>query len=134
MNTPEKAGIPFSWKARGRSFRYAFRGFRTFVKEEHNARIHLVAGVLAVALGFALGISAAEWCVVVLCIGIVFAGECINSAVEAVCDLVSPEYSPFVKKAKDVAACAVLLLAAAALVCGVVIFLPKLIALIYDAF
>ena len=73
----------FSIKARARSFSYAGKGIATLLREEHNARIHLVAAVVAVAAGILLEISAAEWAVVALCIGGVTAAEAINSAIEA---------------------------------------------------
>ena len=78
---------------------------------------------------FLLDIDRGEWLAVIICIGAVFMAEGFNSAVEAVCDLVSPEHHPLVKRAKDIAAGAVLLMAVAALACGCIIFLPRLIAL-----
>lgn len=120
----------FSWRKRARGFRYAWSGVRMLVGSEHNARIHCAAAVLAVALGLALGLDEGEWIAVTLCIGGVLMAEGFNSAVEAVCDLVSPAPHPLVKRAKDIAAGAVLIMAAAALVCGCIIFIPKLIALL----
>lgn len=120
----------FSWRKRARGFRYAWSGVRMLVGSEHNARIHCAAAVLAVALGLALGLDAGEWIAVTLCIGGVLMAEGFNSAVEAVCDLVSPAPHPLVKRAKDIAAGAVLIMAATALVCGCIIFIPKLIALL----
>lgn len=119
-----------SLSARIRSFRYAFRGIATLFRDEHNFKIHCVLLVIAVALGIVLGISPAEWCVVALCCGGVLMGEALNSAVEALCDLVSPEYHPLIKKAKDVAAAGVLMMAFAAATCGIIIFLPKIIDLL----
>ncbi len=119
----------FSIKARIRSFRYAFRGICILVREEHNARIHTVAAMAAVAAGIWLGISATEWAVVAVCIAAVIAAEAVNSAVEALCDKVSPAYDPLIGKAKDLAAAAVLLTATGALAAGLIIFVPKLMAL-----
>ncbi len=124
MNTDK-----FSWRKRARSFIYAWSGVRMLVCGEHNARLHIVAAVAAVSLGFLLDIDRGEWLAVIICIGAVFMAEGFNSAVEAVCDLVSPEPHPLVKRAKDIAAGAVLLMAVAALACGCIIFLPRLIAL-----
>lgn len=120
----------FSFSARIRSFRYAFRGIATLLLDEHNFRIHCTLFVIAVFLGIMLRISLIEWCAVALCSGGVFMGEAMNSAVEALSDLTSPEYHPLVKKAKDVAAAGVLLMAIAAATCGIIIFLPKIIKLL----
>ncbi len=117
----------FSIGKRVRSFGYAFEGMRTLLRDEHNSRIHLAAMIVAIVLGFLLGISATEWCVVALCCGCVLMAEAMNSAVEAIADLVSPEFHPLIKKAKDVAAAGVLMMAIAAAVAGIVIFLPKII-------
>ena len=110
-----------------RSFVYAFAGIRTLLCDEHNSRIHAFAVVCVVAAGFIFDISATEWCVVALCCGGVLMGEAMNSAVEALADLVSPEFHPLVKKAKDVGAAGVLMMAIAAAIAGLIIFLPKLI-------
>ena len=120
----------FSWRKRARSFVYAFRGIVLLLRSEHNAWIHSAAAVAAVALGLWLGLSAAEWTAVALCIGAVLAAEAFNSAVEALADRVSPSYDEAVGRAKDLAAGGVLLVAAAAFVVGLIVFLPKLIALL----
>ena len=120
----------FSVKARAHSFSYAGKGIATLLREEHNARIHLVAAVVAVAAGILLEISAAEWAVVALCIGGVTAAEAINSAIEALCDRVSPGFDPMIGKAKDLAAAGVLLTAAGAAAAGLLIFIPKIVSLL----
>ncbi len=119
----------FSLRKRVRSFGYAFSGIRTLVRDEHNARIHLFAMVCVIVAGFLLHISPTEWCLVGLCFGGVLMAEAMNSAVEALADMVSPEYHPLVKKAKDVAAAGVLMMAVAAAVVGVIVFLGKIIAI-----
>ncbi len=118
-------------KKRIYSFRCAFEGIATLFRKECNARIHLVAAVVAGVLGFVLDISPVEWVVVVLCIGAVIAMEAMNSAVEAVCDRVTLERDDMIKLAKDYAAAAVLIVAIAAATVGGVIFLPKIVAVIY---
>lgn len=118
---------PFSWRARARSFVYAFHGMRALFRYEHNAWIHAVAATLAIILGIILRISALEWIVVIILIGAVLALESVNSAVEALADKISPEFSPLIKKAKDLAAAAVLFMAIAALISGIIIFIPKII-------
>lgn len=131
MNSNTDSSRPrFSLKARARSFRYAFRGIGILVRDEHNARIHCVAAIVAIVLGILLRISPSEWCVILLCIGGVFMGEALNSAVEALADHATKARHPLIGKAKDVASAGVLIMAAAALACGCIIFLPRLIALL----
>jgi len=96
---------------------------------EYNARVHALATVIAVSAGFILGIDRLEWVALVLTIAAVWSLEAVNTAIEAVCDLVSPEQHPLVKKAKDVAAGAVLVAALAALVVAGLIFIPRVISL-----
>jgi len=121
---------PFSVSARGRSFRYAFRGIAAMLRTQHNAWIHAVLGVAAVAAGAVLGISRGEWMAVILAITIVWTAEAVNTAIEAVCDLVSPEFHPLVERAKDVAAGAVLISALGAVAVGLFVFGPPLLALL----
>lgn len=120
----------FSLRKRAASFRYAWQGIVALVRDEHNARIHVVAAVAAVTLGFVLQLSPLEWVAVVGCIGAVLAAEAMNSAIEAVCDKVSPQPHELIKKTKDCAAAGVLFVAIAAAVVGAILFLPKLIALL----
>lgn len=101
--------------------------FRT----QPNARFHLAASVAVVLSGFWLEISRLEWAALVLCIALVLALEAVNTALEYLTDLVSPEYHQLAGKAKDAAAGAVLLAAVGAAVVGGVVFLPRLIDLIW---
>lgn len=119
----------FSWKKRGKAFVYAWQGFKALLRYEHNARIHLVAAILAVIAGILLGISPLEWCVVVMCIGLVIAAEALNSAVEALADKISPGYDPLIGRAKDLGATAVTLLAIVAVVVGCIVYIPYIIRL-----
>jgi len=91
-----------------------------------NARIHLLAAVSVVALGIYCQISRMEWIALSICISLVLALEALNTALEYLTDLVSPEFHPLAGKAKDVAAAAVLLVAAGAVVVGLLIFIPRL--------
>lgn len=120
----------FSWRKRGKSFVYAFNGIRLLLATEHNARLHMAAALLAIIAGFLLGISAGEWMAVIICIGSVFMAEAFNSAIEAVCDMVSPGKHPLIARAKDMAAGAVLFMAIAAAAVGAIIFIPKIIDLL----
>ncbi len=115
--------------SRIRSFRPAFHGLWVLFKEEPNARIHLVALAVVIALGFILKLSPVEWVITSLSIGLVLGMEAMNSAMENLSDFVSPEYHSRIKKVKDLSAGGVLVSALAALTTGIVIFLPKLIAL-----
>lgn len=105
-----------------RSFGYAFQGIFTCVRKERNMKIHCVAAVLVVILK----ISAIEWCICLVLFGLVMALEHVNTAVEAVVDMVTEEYHPLAKVAKDTAAGAVLIAAIMAAIAGGIIFLPKI--------
>ena len=106
-----------------RSFGYAFQGIFTCVRKERNMKIHCVAAVLVVIAGVILKISAIEWCICMVLFGLVMALEHVNTAVEAV---VTEEYHPLAKVAKDTAAGAVLIAAIMAAIAGGIIFLPKI--------
>lgn len=122
MNT-NKYGL----NKRIRSFGYAFTGIYELVKTEPNARIHLLATICVIVAGFYFNISPHEWCIVVFAIALVFAAEAINTVIEKIVDHMFPEYHETARIAKDVAAGGVLICAMAALVCGLIIFLPKMI-------
>jgi diacylglycerol kinase len=115
-------------KKRLDSFKFAFAGIRDLFKTEPNAIIHLIAAIIAVALGFFFSISKMEWCFVVFSIAIVFSAEAFNTAIEHLTNLVSPDYNELAGKTKDAAAAAVLFAAIGSAVVGLVIFLPKIIA------
>ncbi len=119
-------GDKFSIVKRFKSFRFAGNGCIILIKEEHNARIHLLAAIVVVLAGFYFSISKTEWIAVLLCIGFVFTMELFNSAIEALADFVSNEHQPFIKKAKDLAAGAVLTASVVAFIVGLVIFLPRI--------
>ena len=89
-------------------------------------RVHGAVFVAAVALGFFFSITKIEWMMLVLASGLVFATEAINTAIEIDMDLTSPEFHPYARDTKDVAAGAVLIAAITALVIGVLIFVPHL--------
>jgi diacylglycerol kinase (ATP) len=117
-------------KKRANSFWYAFKGLKIFLFTDYNAFLHLIAAVLAIALGFWLNISALEWCLVTLSIGIVIASEAFNTAIEYLVNLVSPQYNELAGKVKDLASASVFLASIAAAVVGLIIFLPKIMALL----
>lgn len=117
----------FTLRKRLRSFRYAFHGIQLLIRYEHNAWIHCFAAVCVITAGFLTGLSAMEWIVVIFAIGMVLAAEAVNSSIEALADLVSPGYNEAIKRTKDLAAGAVLILAIAAAIIGMIIFIPKII-------
>ena len=108
------------------SFGFAFDGFRTLLKER-NFVIHLIAAAVAVALGAYLQISTVEWCIIVICIGLVLTAEGFNTAIELLCDRITKDKDPTIVKIKDISASAVLILALVSIVIAGLIFLPKII-------
>ena len=118
MTEPKKPPIT-------KSFGYAFEGIFTCISKERNMKIHCVMAVLVVIAGFVLKLSAVEWCICLGLFGLVMALELVNTAVEAVVDLVTQEYKPLAKIAKDTAAGAVLIAAIMAALAGLIIFVPK---------
>lgn len=113
------------WK----SFGHAINGVGQLLRTQPNARLHLLATLVVIAAGVLFGISRVEWTAVVVAIGLVWTAEGVNTALEAVVDLASPQQHPLAQRAKDLAAGAVLLAAAAAAVIGGLVFGPRLIAL-----
>ncbi|WP_206365148.1 diacylglycerol kinase family protein [Sphingobacterium corticibacterium] len=112
------------------SFKYAFKGLLHLIREEPNARIHFVAGIIAITCGWYFDIDKSEWLAVILCIGIVFTTEIVNTAVENICDYISPTYHHKIKIIKDLAAAAVLISAIMSVVVASCIFLPRLLTIL----
>lgn len=115
---------PFTFSGRIRSFTHAFHGIGLMLATQHNAWVHLVATLMAIALGLVLQLSRGEWCWIALAIVGVWMAEALNTAFEILCDVASPEFHPKVKQAKDVAAGAVLLSALGSVAIGLLIFSP----------
>ena len=118
----------FSFIRRLSSFKHALNGLLILLREEHNARIHLAVAMVVIAAGLYFHISGLEWIVVLLCVGLVFAMELVNSAIEALSDYVTTEKHELIKKAKDLAAGAVLIASIIALIVGMIVFVPKVFA------
>jgi len=116
----------FSWAARRRSFVYAWRGVCTVLRSQHNAWIHAAASVGVVVLGVLLGVGRLEWLALIFAVVSVWMAESLNTALELLCDVASPDFHPLVEKAKDVAAGAVLISALGALLVGGLVFGPYL--------
>ena len=119
--------VPQRAVSRAAAFAHAWRGLRLFVAQP-NARIHVLAAVLVVALGAWLQVSVLEWVALVLAMALVMGAEALNTALEYAVDLASPDWHPLARDAKDVAAAAVLVCSAGALVVGGLVFMPHLLA------
>ena len=114
-----------------RSFVYAWHGLVYAIRTQRNARVHAVIGAGAIALGIILHISPVEFAMIFVAITLVFIAEMFNTVAEACIDLVTREYHPLAKIAKDVAAGAVLLNAILSVVIGALVFGPHLLALFF---
>jgi diacylglycerol kinase (ATP) len=117
---------PFQFTGRIRSFKYAFAGVWTLLKSQHNAWIHAFATLIVVIAGFLFSLSSSEWCFLVGSIMAVWTAEALNTAFEFLADVVSPNFHPLVKHAKDVAAGAVLISAIGAVIIGLLVFIPHI--------
>ncbi len=110
-------------KAFAKGFVYAFRGVGLAAKGR-NMRVHFVAAVMVVVLGFICSITANQWMVIIICVGLVIAAEAMNTAVEQLCDLVTTDKVEPISIIKDMAAGAVLISATASALVAAVIFIP----------
>ena len=124
MTTTEQKN--FSFIKRAKSFTHAGRGVWIFIKTTHNAWIHVCAFIVAISLGIYFDITHIEWMLLIFACGLVFVAEAFNTAIEIDIDLTSPQYHPYARDTKDVAAGAVLIAAVTAVVIGVFIFGPRL--------
>ena len=120
----------FSIKKRLQSFKAAFNGLKIVISKEHNARIHLAVAILILVAGVWMGISKTEWIAMLICIGILFAMELVNTAIEYLADHVSPDQHEQIGEVKDLAAAAVLVAAIITGITGAIVFLPRIIAMI----
>lgn len=107
-----------------RSFGYAYCGIVTACKEQ-NFKSHILSAVIVLIAGYFTGLSRIEWFIVLILIALIFALEMMNTAIERVVDLASPNIHPLAKQAKDIAAGAVLVFAVFSAIIGLLIFLPK---------
>ncbi len=114
------------------SFRYAFRGIVLMVQSEFNARIHAVATLVVLGAGFACGFDRVDWIAITLAILAVWCAEAFNTALEALCDVVSSDHHPEIERAKDVAAGAVLIAAIGATAIAILTFGRHLLPLVYQ--
>jgi diacylglycerol kinase len=124
-----KKKIGFSVNDRVKSFWYAFSGLTQFFQNQHNAIVHAIATVIVILAGFLLRLTSIEWMLTVVAIALVWTAELFNTAIEALCDMVMREKHPQIKFIKDVAAAAVLVSALAAVIIGLIIFIPKIVSI-----
>jgi len=117
----------FSIIARVKSTTHAWRGLGIFLRTTHNSWVHIFFAILAIYLGFILNVSNVEWIMIIFVIGLVIITEALNTAFEIDIDLTSPNYHPYARDTKDVAAGAVLISTIIAGIIGLIIFLPKII-------
>jgi diacylglycerol kinase len=119
----------FSISKRLKSFVFAFNGLKILFKEEHNSIIHLIVTVLVITASIYFELSMYEWIAVIFSIGLVFTAEIINTAIENIADFLTTEKNDKIKIIKDLSAAAVLVSVITAVTIGIIIFLPKLMAI-----
>ena len=112
-----------------KSFFHAVDGIVYAIEKEHNMIIMMIAAILVFVVALIIPVSLIEVMILLILIVLVIACEMINSAIEAVVDLITLEEHPLAKVAKDLGSAASLLLSVLALICGIIIFLPKILAL-----
>lgn len=117
---------PRSFKRFLNSFKYAGNGFIYAIKNEQNLIVHSSITIITIILALVFRLNKIEWLFILVMIGLVFCAELINTSIEAVVDLVSPEKHPLAKIAKDTASAAVLSLCVVAFIGGLCIFIPKI--------
>lgn len=108
------------------SFSFAAQGVVSLIKNERNAKVHVLAAAISIYFGFWFQISKMEWSLVILCIAGVMGAEAFNTSIEALSNALHPEQHPKIKLVKDLAAGAVLIVSFGALLIGVLIFLPHI--------
>lgn len=114
-----------------KSFGFARKGFTHLIKSENNFQFHFLAAVLVVACGFWLEVSRLEWAILIIQIGLVFSAEAFNTALEMLCDVVSPEWNEKIGKTKDIAAAGVLIIAVVAMIVAFLILGNRLLTLYF---
>jgi len=117
----------FSIIARLRSTTHALRGLGIFLRTTHNSWLHIFFSILAIYLGFMFRISEMEWIAIILAIGLVIVAEALNTAFEIDINLTCPDYHPYARDTKDVAAGAVLVAVLVSGIIGLIVFLPRIL-------
>jgi diacylglycerol kinase len=114
-------------KCRAQSFVHAGRGIFLLWLTQGNFRIHLVAGLGAVCLGWYFQILAIEWVALTVAIGLVLSAEALNTAIERMVDRIEPQRHPAARDAKDLAAAGVLIASVCSFIVGLILFGPRLV-------
>ncbi len=109
------------------TFIYALSGWKKAIKSEKNLKIDCIITIIVIILGFLLKISTSEWIICILLVGCVLSAELMNTAIETVVDMYTREKNALAEKAKDISAGAVLIIAVAAAIIGLLIFVPKIV-------
>jgi len=123
MTSNSTSPIVTGWAAR---FRCAIAGIGVVFRSKDIARVEVIAAAAVIGLGLAIKLSSFEWCALVVAIAMVLTAEALNTSVEAIVDLVTPEFNPLAGRAKDVASGAVLIAALASVAIGLLVFGPHL--------
>ncbi len=105
-----------------KAFEFAFSGIIAGFKKETHLKLHAISSIFVVAAGIYFGITSMEWVVILTCCCMVIAAELMNSAIEKVCDLITPNYHPKIKYIKDMSAGAVLVLCIASVIVAGIVF------------
>ena len=113
------------------SFKNVFNGMIVSFKQERNMKIHISIMFLVILLGIIFKIKMVEWIICIICFALVIGGELFNTAIEITIDIAMPNFNEKAKKAKDISAGAVLVLAIASAIIGFIIFVPKINVIIY---
>lgn len=116
----------FHIHSRIQSFPYAFAGLKDMVTSQHNAWIHAVATLAAIGFGSWLGIGYVKLALIVVTVVTVWVAEAFNTVFEIMSDILSPDFSPEIKRAKDIAAAAVLIASFGAVLIGLLLFGPEI--------
>lgn len=122
------------FRLRARSFRYAFSGWKYVLRTQKNAWIHAIISIAVILLAFLLKLGLLDLAILVVTITVVWMGEFLNTALEAVVDLASPQFHPLAKVGKDVGAAAVLIAALASILVGLLVLGPPLITFLQTNF
>jgi diacylglycerol kinase (ATP) len=115
---------PSFLSTRYNSFKFAFKGMIAVFRSEPNMHLHVIASVVVFVMAYRFEVTRTEWCLLVFCVGLVWAAEIFNTSIETLTDLVSPEHHVLAGKTKDLAAGAVLMAAITAAIIGLIIFVP----------
>ncbi len=123
MNNQENGFV----KGRIKSFKYALKGMWLLITTEHSIMVQMAIGLIVMVFGWWYRISATEWILQILAIGIVLVAESLNTAIEKICDFIHPDHHKRIGFIKDISAGAVSFAAISAIIIGLIIYLPKML-------